>query len=324
MTQHTTTTVARSGAAISLSGLRTSFGDVRAVDGVDLLVAPGEVVALLGPNGAGKTTTIEMLLGLRRPDSGTVQVFGTGPRESVVAGRLGAMLQSGGLLGDMSVRDTVGLVASMHRDPMRVEDALGLAGIADLAGRRIEKLSGGQRQRVLFALAVVPDPELVVLDEPTVGMDVESRRAFWASMRGLVRAGRSVLFATHYLDEADDNADRIVLMSRGRVVADGAATQIKAAVDVRRIRVTLPGARVERLETLPGVRGVQVQGEGVELACHDADAALRALVAAEPDARDFEVTGAELEDAFLALTADPRDSNDSADSADSAHAGRTA
>ncbi len=298
----TTDLLTRAQDAVSVSGLRKTFGAVTAVDGIDLAVAPGEVVALLGPNGAGKTTTIEMLLGLSRPDAGSVSVYGLDPVTAVRSGRVGAMLQSGGLLHDLKVRETVALVAAMHAQPLAVQAALELAGIADLAGRKVESLSGGQRQRVLFALAVVPDPSLVVLDEPTVGMDVESRRAFWASMHALTTSGRSVLFATHYLEEADQNADRIVLMAAGRVVADGPATEIKATVDVRRIRVTLPDADPDVLLRLPGVSSVQQHGGTVTLTCADADAALRALVVAEPAARDFEVTGAGLEDAFLALT----------------------
>jgi ABC-2 type transport system ATP-binding protein len=292
----------KTGHAVALHGLRKSFGDVTAVDGVDLLVGSGEVVALLGPNGAGKTTTIEMLLGLRKPDGGTVQVFDLDPQAAVRAGRVGAMMQTGGLVGDVTVREVVHLIASMHAAPLTVARALELAGIADLAKRKIKTLSGGQRQRVLFALAVVPDPDLIVLDEPTVAMDVETRRAFWAAMRVLADDGRSVLFATHYLEEADANADRIVLMARGKVVADGPATQIKATVDVRRIRCTLDDPDAERLGRLPGVRTVDVHGDSVTLACSDADSALRALLAAEPSARDLEVTGADLEDAFLALT----------------------
>jgi ABC-2 type transport system ATP-binding protein len=292
-------------APVRLAGLRKTFGAVTAVDGVDLTVAPGEVVALLGPNGAGKSTTIEMLLGLRAPDAGTATVFGLDPVAAVRSGRVGAMLQSGGLLHDLKVRETVALVAAMHEHPLTVDAALDLAGVRDLVDRRIGTLSGGQRQRVLFALAVVPDPSLVVLDEPTVAMDVESRRAFWASMRHLTSGGRSVLFATHYLEEADQNADRIVLMAGGRVVADGPATEIKATVAVRRIRTTLPGADLAALGRLPGVTAAEAHGRTVTLTCDDADAALRALLAAEPDARDLEVTGAGLEDAFLHLTSKP-------------------
>jgi ABC-2 type transport system ATP-binding protein len=302
-TEHLTAPVSEAtGTAVTLRGLRKSFGDVIAVDGVDLVVAPGEVVALLGPNGAGKTTTIEMLLGLRQPDGGIARVFDLDPHEAVRTGRVGAMMQTGGLVGDVSVREVVHLIASMHSAPLTVARALELAGISDLANRKIKTLSGGQRQRVLFALAVVPDPDLIVLDEPTVAMDVESRRAFWTAMRVLAADGRSVLFATHYLEEADANADRIVLLARGKVVADGPATQIKATVDVRRIRCTLADPDTERLARLPGVRSVDVHGDSVTLACSDADTALRALLAAEPSARDFEVSGADLEDAFLALT----------------------
>jgi ABC-2 type transport system ATP-binding protein len=302
-TEPLTATVSEAtGTAVHVRGLRKSFGDVIAVDGVDLVVAPGEVVALLGPNGAGKTTTIEMLLGLRKPDGGSVRVFDLDPAEAIRTGRVGAMMQTGGLVGDVTVREVVHLIASMYATPLSVDRALELAGIAELRSRKVKTLSGGQRQRVLFALAVVPDPDLIVLDEPTVAMDVESRRAFWAAMRVLAADGRSVLFATHYLEEADANADRIVLMARGKVVADGPATQIKATVDVRRIRCTLAEADAERLAALPGVRTVDIHGDSVLLACSDADAALRALLAAEPTARDLEVTGAGLEDAFLALT----------------------
>jgi ABC-2 type transport system ATP-binding protein len=303
----TTDLVTQTQDAVSVSGLRKTFGAVTAVDGIDLTVAPGEVVALLGPNGAGKTTTIEMLLGLSRPDSGTIRVLGLDPVAAVRSGGVGAMLQSGGLLRDLKVGETVRLVAAMHRSPLPVGRALELAGIGDLVDRRIETLSGGQRQRVLFALAVVPDPGLVVLDEPTVAMDVETRRAFWVAMHELAQEGRSVLFATHYLDEADQSADRIVLMAAGRIVADGPATQIKAAVDVRRVRATLPAGDLDRLASLPGVTLAERQGATVTLTCDDADAALRALVETEPGARDFEVRGADLEDAFLALTASTGD-----------------
>jgi ABC-2 type transport system ATP-binding protein len=289
-------------AGISTRGLRKSYGAVRAVDGVDLDVVAGETVALLGPNGAGKSTTIDMLLGLIRPDSGRVSVFGRPAAEAARSGLVGAMLQSGGLLADVTVSELIGLAASLYPKPMPVAEVLRRAGLTDIARRRTNGLSGGQVQRVRFALALVPDPELVVLDEPTVGMDVESRRAFWAAMRDLAAAGRTVLFATHYLEEADEFADRVVLMAGGRIVADGPATAIKAVVGGRTIRCTLPGADPAALRALPGVSAVDLRGEAVSIRAADSDAALRALLAAHPVARDIEVSGADLEDAFLALT----------------------
>jgi ABC-2 type transport system ATP-binding protein len=289
-------------AGLRIRGLTKSYGPVRAVTGVDLDIVPGETVALLGPNGAGKSTAIDMLLGLTRPDAGSVAVFGRTPEQAVRDGLVGAMLQTGGLISEVSVRELLVLAASLYERPMPVEEVLARADLTELAGRRTTKLSGGQSQRVRFALALVPDPELLVLDEPTAAMDVESRRRFWASMRELTAAGRTVLFATHYLEEADQYADRVVLLAGGRVVADGPATAIKAVVGGRTVRATLPGARASALESLPGVTGVEIHGDGIRLACTDSDAALRALLDAEPGARDIEVGGADLEDAFVALT----------------------
>jgi ABC-2 type transport system ATP-binding protein len=295
---------------IRLEGLsktfRTPQGPVRAVDGIDLEIAPGETLALLGPNGAGKSTTIEMLLGLTRPDAGTVSVFGQSPERAVDTGGVGAMLQTGSLIRDLSVRELVAMIASLYREPLPVDEALDLAGIGPLAGRRTQKLSGGETQRVRFAVAIVADPDLLVLDEPTVAMDVESRRAFWAAMRAFVARDKTVVFATHYLDEADAYADRVVLMASGAIVADGPPTEIKAMVGSRRIRATLPGPDRAILAGLPGVTEVEVRGESIVLICSDSDAALRALLVASPDARDIEVTGAGLEDAFVQLTHEDR------------------
>ncbi len=277
---------------------------MRAVAGIDLAIAPGETVALLGPNGAGKSTTIEMLLGLARPDAGTVSVFGLSPEKVVDAGGVGAMLQTGSLIRDLTVRELVTMMASLYREPLRVDEALELAGIGGLADRRTQKLSGGETQRVRFAVAIVADPDLLVLDEPTVAMDVESRRAFWAAMRAFVAREKTVVFATHYLEEADAYADRVVLMATGAIVADGPPTEIKAMVGSRRIRATLPGADRALLAALPGVTEVELRGEAIVLICTDSDAALRALLGASPDVRDIEVTGAGLEDAFVQLTAD--------------------
>jgi ABC-2 type transport system ATP-binding protein len=289
--------------AVTLSGVTKRYGSVQAVAGVDLTIRSGEVVALLGPNGAGKSTTIEMLLGLVRPDRGSVQVYGGTPVDAIAKGQVGVMLQSGGIIEDAKVGELVNLVAGLHRDPLPVRDALERAGIADLTDRTMKGLSGGQKQRVRFAMAIIPQPDLIVLDEPTTGMDVESRRDFWASMHAETALGRTVLFATHYLEEADAYADRVVLLRDGRVVADGTAAQIKAGVSGRTIRATIPGADLPALASLPGVRTVETRGEVVLLQCADSDDTLRYLLANTP-AHDIEVTSADLEDAVLAIGAD--------------------
>jgi ABC-2 type transport system ATP-binding protein len=296
------------GTLIELSGLAKSFGPVQAVRDVDLRIASGEVVALLGPNGAGKSTTIDLLLGLQEPDRGKVLVNGERPHDAIARGAIGAMLQVGGLIRDLTVRELLTMVASLYPHPMTVDGVLERTGIADLADRRTHKLSGGQTQRVRFALALVPDPQLLVLDEPTVAMDVSARQAFWASMRSLAgETTRTVVFATHYLEEADLYADRIVLMAKGGIVADGPTTEIKGMVGGRTIRGTLLGAdatAVQQLRAVPGVSAVQHHGDVVTLSCTDADLALRALLPAFPALRDIEVRGAGLEEAFLELTAD--------------------
>jgi ABC-2 type transport system ATP-binding protein len=297
-----------SAASIDLRGLRKSFRtagvNVEAVRGVDVAVAPGETVALLGPNGAGKSTTIDILLGLQRADAGSVALFGGTPEEAIARGRVGVMLQSGGVLRDLTVRELVTMMAALYPEPLAVDEALGLAGAAEIANRRTEKLSGGERQRTRFAIALVSDPELLVLDEPTAGMDVEARHRFWAAARDLAADGRTILFATHYLEEADSYADRAVLLSRGQVVADGPPTEIKSMVGTRTIRATLPGVPLESLERIPGVTRVERRGESIVLVCSDSDAAIRALLAEYPAARDVEIQGAGLEDAFLQLTSD--------------------
>jgi ABC-2 type transport system ATP-binding protein len=208
---------------IELIGLVKSFGAVGAVRGIDVSVAAGETVALLGPNGAGKSTTIDMLLGLLDPDAGAVSVFGTAPRAAIDRGAVGAMLQTGALIRDLTVRELVAMMGSLYPHPLPVEEVLDLTGISDIADRRRQKLSGGQTQRVRFAVALVSNPDLLVLDEPTVAMDVEARRDFWTTMREFASRGKTVLSATHYLEEADAYADRVVLMAHGSIVADGAA-----------------------------------------------------------------------------------------------------
>jgi ABC-2 type transport system ATP-binding protein len=295
---------------ITATGLCRSYGAVQAVSGIDLAIAPGETVALLGPNGAGKTTTIDMILGLRRPDRGTVSVFGASPREAVRSGWVGGMLQMGSPPDHLRVRELVTLVASYYPHPLAVDDVLRQTGLADIAGRWAAKLSGGQIQQVRFAAALVGDPDLLVLDEPTSGIDVEGRRQFWQAMRAVAERGKTILFATHYLEEADANADRIVVMARGGIVADGPATEIKAKVGSRSIRATLPVALLAELQALPGVVSAERHGDAITLSCSDTDAALSALLSSFPGTRDVEVRGASLEEAFLQLSVDEDDHDD--------------
>jgi ABC-2 type transport system ATP-binding protein len=294
------------GYGIRLSGLKKTYsspaGPVHAVRGVDIDVQAGETVALLGPNGAGKSTTVDMLLGLQEPDEGSVEIFGGPPRRAVEAGRIGAMLQAGGVLRDLTVRELLAMMAALFPRSLDVDRTLSLAQLDGLAERRTERLSGGETQRLRFAVALISDPDLLVLDEPTVGMDVESRRTFWTTARELSGSGKTLLFATHYLEEADAYADRAVLMARGRVVADGPTTEIKALVGTRTIRATLPDVPLEVLEQLPGVTRAERHGEAVSISSNDSDAALRALLDTQPEARDIEVRGAGLEEAFLQLT----------------------
>ena len=291
---------------IVLSALEKTFrspeGPVRAVRGIDVAISAGETVAFLGPNGAGKSTTIDMLLGLLAPDSGTVSVFGGSPADAIAAGSVGAMLQTGALIRDLSVRELVDMMASLYPAPLPVDEVLELTGIADIARRRTQKLSGGQTQRVRFAVALVSNPDLLVLDEPTVAMDVEGRHSFWMTMRGFAARGKTVLFATHYLEEADAYADRAILMANGRIVADGPTTEIKAMVGLRTIRATLPDAELDVLGRLPGVKAADRHGNAVILTCSDSDAAIRGLLAAYPAARDIEINTGGLEQAFLHLT----------------------
>lgn len=230
--------------AIELSGITRSFGSgerrVQAVRGVDLSIGRGEIVALLGPNGAGKTTTIDMILGLSDPDSGAVRVLGQSPRQAASAGRLSALMQTGGLLADLTVAETVEVIASFYEAGARVAEVMERTALGPIAKRKVSKCSGGEQQRVKFALALLPDPDVLVLDEPTAGMDVVARRRFWEVMREEANAGRTIVFATHYLEEAEQFAQRTVVMNRGKIVADGATAQLRAALGGRTVTAVLP------------------------------------------------------------------------------------
>ncbi|MGW2371338.1 MULTISPECIES: ABC transporter ATP-binding protein [Kitasatospora] len=293
-------------------GVGKSYGRVRAVDGLDLVLRPGETVALLGPNGAGKSTSLDLLLGLREPDQGSVTLFGGTPREAIAAGRVGAMLQSGGLMADVKVRELVELACKVHPSGRSVTGVLTDAGITEIAERRVDKLSGGQEQRVRFALAIAGNSDLIVLDEPTTGMDVSVRQAFWASMRAQADAGRTVLFATHYLEEADSIADRVLVLHRGRLIADGSSAEIKARAGARRIAFELHDGDGEFfdegvLRMLPGVQSLDVTARvpgvrTVRIRTADADASVAGIYRAGLYPRGLEVTGLGLEQAFLTIT----------------------
>ena len=289
--------------AIRLDDVTKRFGAVQAVRGIDLTIEPGEVVAFLGPNGAGKTTTIDLMLGLSRPTRGSVEVLGHPPRDAVARGLVSAVMQTGGLLKDLTVRETVAYMGSLFADTRPVDEVLTQAGISGLAGRRVVRCSGGEQQRLRFAMALLSDPALLLLDEPTTGMDVEGRRAFWAAIRRDAAKGRTVLFATHYLEEADQYADRIVLMREGRIVADGSGSQIKALAAGRTVRATLDRPDHEALARLSGVESVEVRGDTVLVHAENTDTVARYLLT-ETGARDLEITSRSMEDAFLSLTGD--------------------
>ncbi|WP_330475600.1 ABC transporter ATP-binding protein [Terrabacter sp. C0L_2] len=317
----TTTPISVAGAsgapAVELRGLVKTFAparrshdtEVRAVDGIDLRIEAGEIVAFLGPNGAGKTTTLDMVLGLTEPTSGTAEVFGRRPREAVIGGHVSAVLQTGGLLRDLTVRETVRMVASTYAVTTPVDEVIERAGLAALADRRVSKCSGGEQQRLRFALALLPDPRLLVLDEPTAGMDVTARRDFWDTMRADAGTGRTVVFATHYLEEADAFADRIVLVAGGRIVADGTTAEIRARASGRTVSATMPSgsvaSSVARLRGVDGVRDVEERGSRVVVTATDSDAVARLLLL-ELGGTDLEIVTAGLEQAFMTLTGDDR------------------
>jgi ABC-2 type transport system ATP-binding protein len=289
---------------VSFENVRKQYGKVRAVDGLTMELRPGETVAFLGPNGAGKSTSLDMLLDLRKPDSGRIRMFGSDPYHAIKNGRVGAMLQSGGLMPEVTVRELVTLVAGFHPRPEPVGQTLRRAGIAQFADQRVDKLSGGQTQRVRFALAIVGDCDLIVLDEPTTAMDVETRRAFWDNMKAEVAEGKTLLFATHYLEEADQAADRIIVINKGRLLADGTPSEIKARAGAKRISFRLDGIDEPFLLGLPALVNVEIRHDLVQIQTSDSDRTLYALLDAGYRPREIEVSSLGLEQAFLAITAE--------------------
>ena len=284
-----------------LEGVSKNYGKVRALDGLDLEVRQGEVLAVLGPNGAGKTTAVGLMVGMFPPDSGRASLFGRAPDSSAARMRVGVMLQISGVSETLKVKEHIHLFSSYYPNPLPPAEVIAMAGLQGLEERYFAKLSGGQKQRLLFALAVCGRPDLVFLDEPTVGLDVEARRGFWQQVRAVVSSGRGVVLTTHYLEEADALADRIVVIDKGRVIAQGTPAEIKASVAGRRIRcqtVLLP----EKLRALPCVSAVKQNGSSTEIFTSNAEQTLRRLLVDDPSLSDLEVTGAGLEEAFLDLT----------------------
>jgi ABC-2 type transport system ATP-binding protein len=276
--------------------------DIKALDHVSFDIQPGETVALLGPNGAGKSTAIDTMLGLRTPTSGEVRILGGSAAAAVAAGQIGGMLQTGGLPEAARVAELISLFRQLYRDRRSTAELLTLAGIDDLADRRVERLSGGQTQRVRFALALAGNPELLFLDEPTAALDVAARRHFWQSVDRIAGQGTTVLFATHYLEEADANATRIIVVNHGRVIADGTPARIKAVTATRTLRFSTPAPDPSELLKLPGVSDVVVHGDAVTVRTGEADDTLPALYALGHRIAGLEVGGGGLEEALIALT----------------------
>jgi len=297
----TTESLARSQVIASLEGVNKNYGDVHALKEIQFGVRAGEVVALLGPNGAGKTTAVKLLLGLLQPNSGKVRVFGGDPTNPENRMRTGAMLQVGRVPETLRVREHIDLFSSYYENPMPAAAVLAAAGLEKLSDRKFGDLSGGQRQRVLFALAICGDPDLLFLDEPTVGLDVEARRMLWDEIRQLVGRGKTVLLTTHYLQEADALADRVAVINQGEIVAEGSPAEIKAHTAGKRIRcvTSLP---MEILRRIPGVTEVKEDREAVILHTGEAEPIVRELLARDAKLSALEVTAAGLEEAFLALT----------------------
>lgn len=295
--------------AVGFHDVVKRYGAVTALDHASFEIPRGQTVALLGPNGAGKSTSIDSLLGLRAIDAGTVRVLGTAPGTAVARGRVGAMLQTSGLPENAKVGEVVDLGRKLFGARRPLAELLDQAGLTEVAGQRASKLSGGQSRRVHFALALAGDPELLFLDEPTVGLDVEGRRDFWGSMRRIAERGTTILFATHYLEEADAAAERIIVLAGGQVRADDSPEIIKAHSAAKTIRCALVAPDADELRRLPGVTGVRVRGERVSVSTADADATVPALYATGRTVRDIEVTGVGLEEALIALTSDEEEVN---------------
>jgi ABC-2 type transport system ATP-binding protein len=286
---------------VRLKGVTKTYGSVHAVNGIDMEIKHGEIVALLGPNGAGKTTTISMMLGLLLPTTGTIEMFAMSPVAAIRHGRVGAMLQEGKLMSGVRIGEFIDFVRSLHPAPLPKAELLELAGLQGLEKRRIDRLSGGQTQRVRFAMAIAGAPKMLMLDEPTAAMDVEARREFWTSMHAYAARGNTILFATHYLEEAEDSASRLIIIAQGKIIVDGTVQEIQARYGEPRVSFTRQNEVQNGFAHLPGVRQYNIEGERVTLHTSDADATVRALVNGDIPWNNLEVKSNDLEETFIRL-----------------------
>ena len=288
-----------------LAAVTKRFGKVVALDEFSLAVGPGELFALLGPNGAGKTTAISLLLGLARPDKGSARLFGLSPESMEARRQIGVMLQEAALIPELRVAEQIDMVAAYYPDPMPVERALELTGTAELGRRPYGKLSGGQKRQVQFAIALVGRPRLLFLDEPTVGLDVQSREAVWATLRRLIGEGCSIMLTTHYLEEAEALADRVAVIAKGRLIATGTVDEMRALVVRKRItcRTIL---RAEEVSGWPDVQTVSSDAHGLHITASNTENVVRRLLAADEDLHGLEVQSAGLAEAFTELTQEER------------------
>ena len=291
-----------SGPAVELTGASKRYGDVLAVDNVTLAINAGELVAMLGPNGAGKTTSIHLMLGLRNPTAGKARLFGLDPKDLKARSRIGVMLQESGVPGMLRVEELVRLFCSYYPRPLPVVQAIAMAGLEEKATTLVKDLSGGQHQRLYLALALCGDPEVLFLDEPTVGMDVEGRRRFLQEIGDLGARGRTIVLTTHYLEEADQLAQRVIVIDRGHVIADSSPAQIKARVAGKRITFTTTQPADENMLAGLPLNSQQVDDHRVRLLTNEPEAVLRELFRRGVEMRDLEVSGADLEEAFVAMT----------------------
>jgi len=295
-------------AAIELHGVTKIFKGKKAVDNLSLTVEKGSVVALLGPNGAGKTTTVSLILGLLQPTSGSVKLLGGDPQHRKVRDRIGAMLQDVSVIDSLTVAETINLFRHYYEKPLPLEQLLAISGLQDERGKMATALSGGQKRRLGFAMAAAGDPEVLFLDEPTVGMDVTSRQLFWDTVKAMAVRGRTIVLTTHYLEEADQIADRIIVINGGRLIADGTPSQVKATAIGRTIAFTAgDGVTDETLRSVPGIAQTEWSGRRVKLFSGDTDRLIAELIRRQVPMKDIEIQSGGLEEAFRTLVSSSKE-----------------